>query len=92
MMLFQRHPTELLSESRGAGATTGTFGVPDSNGLQYEVTIWKNSYERPNVYGIRFGLSDSAYWGCNDSYFEVVKLQDSTPHFVLNTKYAAPCD
>ena len=66
--------------------------MPDSNGLQYEVTIWKDSYEQSNRYGIRFGLSDSAYWGCNDSYMEIVKHRDSEAEFVLNPPHFAPCD
>lgn len=90
MMLFLQ-PNTVLPTSRGEGATTGTFGTPDSNGLQYEVTIWKSSYERANVYGIRFGLSDSSYWGCNDSYMEIVKRNDSNPLFVQRPGYDAPC-
>ena len=60
--------------SIGRGATSGSFGKPDANSsANYEVTIWINSYEKSDTYGVRFGLSDSTYWGVNESYFEVVK-------------------
>lgn len=90
MMMFLE-PDVVLPTSRGAGATTGVFGEPDSNGVQTEVTIWKDSYDRANVYGIRFGLSDSAYWGCNDSYLEIVLKPDGSPSFVTDPALPAPC-
>jgi hypothetical protein len=40
-----------------------------------EITIWPNTYDKANCYGIRFGkpLSGRPYFGSNDSYFEVCK-------------------
>jgi hypothetical protein len=71
---------------KGRGATSGSFGDDMQN--PYEVSIWTNTYDKPNVYGVRFGLADSTYWGCNDSYFEVEKLAGGKIRFNEPTNFA----
>lgn len=88
LMSFLR-PNEQYSKY--SDAISGSFGVNHSSNSEYEITIWKNSYNRSNVYGIRFGLIDSTYWSCNDTYFEIIK--DINGNYSTNTNpgYEAPC-
>jgi hypothetical protein len=75
---------------RGHGSVSGTFGDPRQPANRNEVTVWINSYEKPNTFGFRYGLADGSYFRCNDSYFEVAKQTDGSVIFHEPVNFA-PC-
>lgn len=47
--------------------------VSGSFGDYFEITIWPNTYNKKDTYGIRYGIQDVKYWATNESYIEIKK-------------------
>ncbi|MDX2417750.1 MAG: TonB family protein [Xanthomonadales bacterium] len=58
---------------------------------QFKVTIWVQSYDKPNVFGVRYGTNETS-WNWEATYFEIViphdmvdpSLTDCQPNLTLN--------
>jgi len=59
-----------VSQFRSNNVVVGYFNL-NSPVDRYAISIWPNTYNKYGVYGIRFGNTNLAYHGSNDTYFEI---------------------
>ena len=75
---------EAMLYEMGAASTYYLVGSSPSGMCEtVEFTIWPNTYDKTNCYGIRYGATDQAYWGSNDTYFEICE-NSASARFVDN--------
>ena len=80
---FDRSRASDLEEARGMLESMGVvqFSISSPSHLSgmlsngYEVTIWPNTYNRAQCYGVRYGMPAPGrpYFGTNATYFEICK-------------------
>jgi hypothetical protein len=64
-----------VSLYRSSNFVVGYFNVNSKSTMdRYAISIWPNTYDKYGVYGIRFGNTDLAYHGSNDTYFEIKSI------------------